>query len=83
MERILIESRDITDKLKHKVSLSGNESMVYLQVDYLNGKFTIEKSYKNNRFDLEEMTKQANSLNTEEKVRKYLKLEEASSATNE
>jgi hypothetical protein len=72
----MIEEKEITKNLKHKVSISGDESLIYLNVDYMDGKFTVERSYRNNTFALEEMAYDRDKLNTEYKVRKYLNLGE-------
>ena len=73
--RTVIEKREISDNLTMKLSLSSNEDMVYLNIDYRKGKFTIEKVFKNNTFDLEEMDKEISGLDSEEKVRLYLNLD--------
>ena len=72
--RTVIEKRDISENLFLKISLSSDESMVYLNIGYLDNKFTIEKIFKNNTFDLEFLDSEIGKLDSEEKVRKYLNL---------
>jgi len=72
--RKVLEEKTISENLIYKISISLDESTVYLTVNYMEGNFSIEKTYKNNIFSLESMDKEIDSFNTEEKVRKYLNL---------
>ena len=69
--RKIIKEQDVTDNLQIVTLISYNEENIYLKVDYLKGKFTIEKRFRNNYIGLEEYEEQVNNLNTEEKVKKY------------
>ena len=72
IKRTIIEDNELTEKLIHKISVSSDERVMYLKVDYDNGNFTIEKTFRNNFFGLEDMEITIKSLDTEQKVRKYL-----------
>lgn len=74
--RTVIEQMELSENLKHKVSISADETLLYLNVDYMDGKFTIERSYKNNTFSLEELAYDREKLDSDDKVRKYLNLGE-------
>ena len=76
MYKTTLEEVRISDNLIHTISISSDESVLYLDVDYMEGKFRIEKVYKNNTFSLEEMDMKRSMLNSEDKVRKYLNLGE-------
>lgn len=74
--RTKLEQTKITDNLLHTLYLSADEDRVFLTVDYMNGKFMIEKSFTNNKMGLDELSIIKNQFNEEDKIRKYLKLGE-------
>lgn len=76
MHRTEMEEKQINDNLKVKTSMSQDEAVIYLNVDYMQGKFTIEKTFKNNYFGIEELELTMEQLGSESKVRKYLRLGE-------
>jgi len=81
--RTVIEKKELSDDLFFQISISPDESIVYVNFDYMDGKFTIEKVFKNNTFDLEEMSKQIGRLDTVVKIRRYLNLGELNDSTEE
>ena len=72
----IIDESKITDNLTLKFMMSNNEETIHLRVDYMNGRFIVEKSFKNNYLGLERMKEQILKLDTEEKIIKYLRLED-------
>ena len=70
-----VQKNQITNSLTHTVSVSADESMVYLKVDLTakdkKGPFSTEKSFRNNIFGLEEIDITIKSLDNELKVRRY------------
>jgi len=71
-----IETRDLTDLLKHKIQITTDEERVFLVVDYMGGRFIIEKGFKNNYIGLGQLERECERYNTEDKVVKYLGLGE-------
>ena len=73
--RTIISKERIIDNLTHIVSISIDESIVYLKVDLIvkdkPGPFNTEKTFRNNVFGLEDMQITKRSLDSEEKVKKY------------
>jgi len=74
--RTTIEKNEITDNLTHNILISRDEEYVFLNVNYLDGRFVIEKSFRNNHADLEKMNSKIKDFDTEEKVIAYLGLKE-------
>lgn len=72
--RHTLQNVDITDKLTHKVSISGDEEDVFLTVRYQDGKrnFLVEKTFKNSYIGLEQLNVLRQKFNTEESVLEYL-----------
>lgn len=70
----VIEENQITDNLKLTVSVTFDETKVFLDVDYLDGKFTLQKSFSNNFIGLEELAEAKSQFNTEESVKLYFGL---------
>ena len=71
-----IETRDLTDLLKHKIQLTTDEERIFLVVDYIDGRFIIEKGFKNNYIGLSKLERECERYDTEDKVIKYLGLGE-------
>lgn len=67
----LIEKYSLTEKLVHKIYLTVDEEQLFLNVEY-DGRFKIEKVFKNNALGLNSLKKIQDSLDTEEKVLYYL-----------
>lgn len=74
MHRTEMDEIEINENLKIKTSMSQDESVIYFNVDYMQGQFTIEKTFKNNYFGVEELEITMKELDSEKKVRKYLRL---------
>jgi len=83
--RITIEKNKLSDNLLHKISVSSDEENVFLVIDYMDGKFVIEKIFRNNPMGLSEMEAVMESLDDDEKIKKYLKIDigEEEDETNE
>ena len=75
ISRTVIEKSELTENLIHKVAVSSNEERVYLIVEYMEGHFVIEKTFKNNFTGLEMMRTVSERFDTEEKIREYLNLD--------
>lgn len=74
MERKDVKEKKISDNLTLITSKSYNEERIYLQVNYNNGKFTIERVFPNNITGYEDFKKQYDIFKSEEKVKEYLGL---------
>jgi hypothetical protein len=72
--RQMIEEAKISNNLKRTLYMSFDKSELYLKIDYLKGKFTIEKTFQNNIDGLEKLETSKNELDEESKVKLYLKL---------
>ena len=70
MEEEIVE---ISENLKHKFIIS-TLSTIFI-VDYLDGRFVIERTFQNNIAGSEEFEKAKSLLDTEDKVKKYIGLE--------
>lgn len=71
----IIEEEDITDNLKLTISVTFDETKVFMDINYMDGKFTIQKSFTNNYIGLEELETIRKQFNNEEAVRSYFNLE--------
>jgi hypothetical protein len=69
-----INRENLTKNLKIITSISQDEQRIFLQVDYMDGKFTVEKSFSNNYIGLEEFQNEYSNFNTDEKVQQYFGL---------
>lgn len=67
----IIEKVKMSDKLMHKIFITADEEKVFLNVEY-DGRFKIEKQFKNNVIGLFDMESVREKLDTEEKVLHYL-----------
>ena len=72
--RQVIEELELADNLKMNVSVTYDESKIFLDVLYMDGKFTVQRNFTNNYIGLEELELAKQEFNTEEKVRKYFGL---------
>lgn len=72
----VLEEDQITDNLKLTTSVTFDKAKLYLNVDYMNGKFTVQKYFLNNYKGKEELQKEKNKISNESDVRKYLGLGE-------
>jgi hypothetical protein len=72
--RTVLEKRQITTDLLHQISISMNEEQVFLTVDFMDGKFMIEKVFKNSFIGLIQMNEECEKLNDEAKVFRYLRI---------
>ena len=73
--RITIEKNKLSDNVLHKISISSDEESVFLVIDYMDGKFVIQKTFRNNPMGVSEMEAVMRSLDDEEKIKKYLKID--------
>lgn len=76
IKKIMIEKKIITDNLNYELMSSINNETIYLKVDYMNGKYIVEKTFNNNYLGLARMNKEIIKFDKEEKVIKYLGLED-------
>jgi len=67
----VIEKYELSTSLIHKVSISTDEEKVFLNVIY-DGRFQIEKMFKNNVLGLNDLQRTRDKFNSEEKVLTYL-----------
>ena len=70
-----IEKNIITNNLTHKIMIAPNEERLFLVVDFMKGKFIIEKIFLNNYFGLENLNSVIKTLDSEIKVIEYLKID--------
>jgi hypothetical protein len=69
-----LQKTTITDSFYYELSKSLNGDHIYLKIDYLNGKYLIERTFKNclsGRDDLEDALK---NLGNEQGLKKYLNI---------
>ena len=65
---------NITPNLVHRILISSDEQNMFLYIDYMQGKYIIEKIYKNNTFSLEEMNFDIQSFNSEKSIIKHFNI---------
>lgn len=70
----LLEEDKISKNLTIKKSTSFSGDTIFLDIIYMNGKFTMQKIFTNTYDGRLELEKTRKEFNTEEKVRKYLGL---------
>jgi hypothetical protein len=70
--RSTIEKCELSDNLIHKVQITTDEEKLFLIVDYMDGRFVIERNFKNNIMGIERMSQERDKFNTEEKIIQYL-----------
>ncbi len=73
MQQVL-RVNEITDDLKHIHSKTIEDDSLILDIKYLGGKFTIQRTFINNWLGKIDLKKAIEEFNTEEKVRTYLGL---------
>ncbi len=74
--RTTIEKKQLSDDLVHKIQLTTDEETLFLMVVYKDGRFIIERNFKNNYIGIEQMSRICEKFNTDEKVIKHLGLGE-------
>lgn len=79
--RVTLEDRQVTDNLLHKISISRDQEDLYLNVDFMHGKFTIEKTFKNNFGGLYMLQQATEKFDSEDKVFRYLRIGETNERT--
>lgn len=72
--RVTLEQKQIAQNLQHKISISKDQEKVFLNVDLMHGKFTIEKQFNNNFGGMHLLENACVNLDSEEKVLKYLNI---------
>ncbi len=77
MYKKLIDETVISEQLFYTISMSEDDSSMYVEVNYQHGKFVIEKMFKNNTFDLENLEIFIRKINSVDKIIEYLNLGEA------
>tara|TARA_R100000951_G_scaffold4880_1_gene5561 strand:- start:701 stop:940 length:240 start_codon:yes stop_codon:yes gene_type:complete len=70
----VLEKLKVTDNLLLTTSVNFDESQVYLDVDYMDGKFTVQRTFTNNYIGLEELETAMKEFNTEDAVKSYFGL---------
>jgi hypothetical protein len=75
-DMILMETVKITDSLVHSVFISKDEKIIRLGVDFLDGKFKIEKDFQNCLSGLSKLSVVRSNLDSEAKVFRYLRIGE-------
>lgn len=70
----VIEKYELADNLKVSVSVTYDETKVYLDIDYMDGKFTIQRNFTNNYVGLEELSLTKGQFSTEDSIRQYFGL---------
>lgn len=73
-QKEVIEKLEITDKLTLSTSVTFDELQVYLDVDFMDGQFTIQKTFDNNYLGLEQLEDAKKEFNSEDAVRAYFRL---------
>ncbi|MDD5650807.1 MAG: hypothetical protein PHF86_10405 [Candidatus Nanoarchaeia archaeon] len=71
---VVTETKQITEKLVQIISLSPNNENIRLTIQYMNGKYIIDKSFQNNYFGKKELEQAKKNFDTEEKVKKHFNL---------
>ena len=79
--RVTLKDRQVTENLLHKISISRDQEDVYLNVDLMKGKFTIEKTFKNNFGGLHMLELTCEKFDSEDKVFRYLRIGEMNERT--
>ena len=72
----ILSEKDLSDNIHHKISISHDRVTIYLDVNYMDNKFSIQKSYMNNYFGLAKLDADISSFDSEEKIRAYFNLGE-------
>lgn len=75
--RTVIKETKITDNLKHTIFISNDEELIFLKVNYMGERFVVEKRFQNNYLGLEDFKRKVGQFDTEDKLKKYLKLEDS------
>ena len=70
----VIEEYELADNLKFSVSVTYDESKIYLDISYMEGKFTIQRNFTNNYIGLEELSLTKKEFDSEEAVKNYFGL---------
>ena len=73
-QRQVVEKNEITENLKVTISVAIDESEVFLDIDYMDGKYTIQKSFTNNYIGLEDLERVREEFDSEEKLKTYFNL---------
>ena len=73
-QKEVIEKLEITDNLTLSTSVTFDELQVYLEVDYMNGKFTVQKTFNNNYLGLEQLENTKKEFSSEDAAKAYFGL---------
>lgn len=74
MNRVVLEQKQISQNLLHKISISQDEEQIFLNVDLMHGKFTIEQQFRNNFGGMHLLENACSNFDSEDKILKYLKI---------
>ena len=72
--KIKLEEDQITTNLKHIMYITVDEERIFLIINYMDNRFTIEKNFPNNYFGTRELAKAKEKFNTEDKIKQYLNI---------
>ena len=70
----LLETKNISENLTITVTLTNNERKKLLKVDYMKGKFTIDRNFLNTYGGNQLLQETIDSFDSEEKLKKYWRL---------
>jgi len=70
----VLEELKVTDNLTLTTLITFDETQVHLKVDYMAGKFTLQRTFSNNYIGMEELGNTMEQFNTEEAVKAYFGL---------
>lgn len=73
-QKQVLEKLEVTDSLTLTTSVTFDESQVYLDVSFMEGKFTVQRTFSNNYIGLEDLEKTIEEFNTEDAVKSYFGL---------
>ena len=79
----LIEEIQITNNLKHTTYVAYDESKIFLEVNFMDGKYIIQKTFKNNYIELETYEKVRKDLDSDERIIEYLNLDKENKCKQE
>lgn len=77
MNRVILQQNQITTNLLHKISISQDQENIFLNVDLMHGKFTIEKQFRNNFGGMHLLDSACSKFDSADKILNYLKIGDA------
>ena len=70
----VIETIPVSANLNLFISVSLDNSVIFLDIDYMKGKYTIQKNFTNNYLGLEQLEETKKQFSSEEFIVNYLNL---------